>query len=126
MPAIYTVTTTLDFAASHIIEGHPGACARLHGHNWKVEVEAQAYSLDEIGVAVDFKTLKAAATKVIDKLDHYHLNDIPPFNTINPTAENVAAYLYQKIGAQLNSEHAKVTAVTLWETDRSRVRYYEE
>jgi 6-pyruvoyltetrahydropterin/6-carboxytetrahydropterin synthase len=126
MAAKYTLKVLTDFASAHTLKNYPGACSRMHGHNWKVELEIEASQLNEIGIAIDFKDMKKAANSVCDRLDHQYLNDIPPFNKINPTAENIAAYLYAEIGALINTDSVKVCAVTLWETDRACVRYTEE
>lgn len=121
----YTLKVTTDFAAAHSLRGYPGDCRRLHGHNWKVEVEVIATSLDECGMGIDFKAIKEATRTVIRELDHYHLNEIPPFDKINPTAENIAAYLFQGISRILDGERVRVGSVTLWETERACVRYQE-
>jgi len=125
MAAHYTLKVHTEFAAAHQLRGYAGNCARMHGHNWKIEVEITGTRLDEIGMVVDFKTMKQAAREVAGLLDHFYLNDIPPFDRINPTAENIAAWFYQEVGKRLNSEHARVSAVTLWETDRACVTYKE-
>ncbi len=98
----------------------------MHGHNWKVEVEVVATALDDIGMGIDFKQIKQAAREIAEKLDHRYLNEIEPFDTINPTAENIAAYFYRGLSEQLNNEQVRVDAVTLWETERACVRYSEE
>ena len=126
MAARYTMRIVTDFAAAHLLRGYPGACSRLHGHNWKVEVEALATALDDIGMGIDFKDLKAATLAVLDELDHRHLNEIAPFDRINPTAENIAAYLYGRVGEKVNNERVKISAITLWETERACVRYCED
>jgi len=126
MTARYTLKIVTDFAASHSLRNYEGACQRMHGHNWKIEVEATANKLNEAGMAVDFKVIKKAANQVIDGLDHYHLNDIPPFTEINPTAENIAAHLYTSIGSIVNTDTVKISAVTVWETERACARYTEE
>ncbi len=126
MTATYQLKVVTEFASAHTLRDYPGACSRMHGHNWKVELEALATKLDDIGMAVDFKTMKAAAKEVGDRLDHRYLNDLDPFTAVNPTAENIAAYMYREIAAILNSDTIRVEAVTLWETDRACVRYSEE
>jgi 6-pyruvoyltetrahydropterin/6-carboxytetrahydropterin synthase len=126
MAARYTLKVVTDFAAAHTLQDYPGACSRMHGHNWKVEVEVSASQLDDIGMAIDFKHIKQAAREVGGKLDHRYLNEIPPFDQVNPTAENIAAYLYKNIGDMINNEQIQVCAVTLWETERACVRYTEE
>jgi len=126
MPPRYTLKILTDFAASHLLRGYEGACSRLHGHNWKVEVEVVATALDAIGMGVDFKVIKAATRDVIDRLDHYNLNEIAPFDRINPTAENIAAFLYGELSKALNTDTVTVHAITLWETDRACVTYSED
>ncbi|MDH5423555.1 MAG: 6-carboxytetrahydropterin synthase QueD [Gammaproteobacteria bacterium] len=126
MSARYTLKVITEFASAHTLRDYPGACSRMHGHNWKVELEAVATKLDEVGMGVDFKQMKTIAREVGDRLDHHYLNEIEPFTEINPTAENIAAYLYREISKQLNSETITVSAVTLWETERACVRYSEE
>lgn len=125
MPALYTLTIHTDFSASHIIPGHRGKCARLHGHNWKVEVEVQTRTLNELGMAIDFQDIKSATKTLIEDLDHYHLNDLDAFKEVSPTAENIAAWLFTCLSQALNQTDIHVSAVTLWETDRCRVRYSE-
>jgi 6-pyruvoyltetrahydropterin/6-carboxytetrahydropterin synthase len=126
MPAQYTLRVITHFAAAHALRDYPGACHRLHGHNWKVEVEVTASELDELGMAIDFKAIKQAAQRVGGELDHQHLNEVPPFDRINPTAENMAAHLYRRLSEELDSAGVRVSAVTLWETERACVRYTEE
>jgi len=126
MAANYTLKVLTEFASAHTLREYPGACSRMHGHNWKVETEVIASALDDVGMGVDFKQMKAAANEIGDRLDHRYLNDLEPFDQINPTAENIAAYMYREISAKLNSDSVRVHAVTLWETDRACVRYCEE
>jgi 6-pyruvoyltetrahydropterin/6-carboxytetrahydropterin synthase len=115
-----------DFAAAHFLRGYEGECSRLHGHNWKVEVQVTTTTLDDVGMGMDFKVIKTATRELIGKLDHRNLNDIPPFDSINPTAENISAYLYRELSGTLNTEDIKVSSVTLWETDRACVTYTED
>lgn len=126
MAGIYTLKVLTEFASAHTLREYPGACARLHGHNWKVEVEVKARALDQHGMGVDFKVIKTAARDIGDRLDHRYLNDLEPFTEINPTAENIAAYFYRELVTALNNERIQVSSVTLWETDRACVRYAEE
>ena len=126
MAARYQLKIVTDFASAHTLRDYPGACSRMHGHNWKVELEAVATQLDDIGMGVDFKVMKQAAREVSAELDHRYLNELEPFREINPTAENIAAYMYKQISVRINSETIKVTALTLWETERACVRYSEE
>lgn len=123
MAATYTLKILTDFASAHTLRDYPGACSRMHGHNWKVEAEVIATELNEIGMAIDFKAIKTAAREIAGRLDHYYLNDIPPFDKINPTAENIASWFFDELGKQINSDTVTVSALTLWETDRACVTY---
>lgn len=125
MPGKYTLKIRTEIAASHIIEGHPGKCSRLHGHNWKIDVEVTTTRLDALGMGMDFSDLKAETKAVTEPLDHRHLNDLPGFAGINPTAENVAAYVYHEVGERLGKLGFQVARVTIWETDRASVTYSE-
>ncbi|MCF6210044.1 MAG: 6-carboxytetrahydropterin synthase QueD [Gammaproteobacteria bacterium] len=126
MTPMYSLNVVSDFASAHTLRDYPGACSRMHGHNWKVEAEVEASQLDEVGMAVDFKVIRQAVKKLTDRLDHYYLNEIPPFDEINPTAENIAAYLYRGLSEALNDGRIRVRAITLWETERACVRYSED
>ena len=126
MSVKYTLKVVSDFASAHTLRGYPGACSRMHGHNWKVETEVEASSLDETGMAIDFKTIRQATIELTDKLDHRYLNEIAPFDTINPTAENIAAYIYKGLSKTLNSDSVRIKTITLWETERACVRYTED
>ena len=122
----YTMKILLDFAAAHLLRDYDGVCNRLHGHNWKVEVLVTATELDDVGMGMDFKVIKDATRQLIGKLDHRNLNDIPPFDKINPTAENISEYLYSELSGMLNTDGIKVSAVTLWVTDRASVTFTED
>lgn len=126
MSSIYTLKILADFASAHTLRDYPGDCSRMHGHNWKIEVEVTATELNNHGMGMDFKTIKTATRKLAKTLDHRYLNDIPPFDTVNPTAENIAQYFYQSLSKTINIETAKISGVTLWETDRACVRYSED
>jgi 6-pyruvoyltetrahydropterin/6-carboxytetrahydropterin synthase len=126
MSSTYTLKILADFASAHTLRDYPGDCSRMHGHNWKLEVEVTAISLNNHGMGMDFKTIKTATRELAKTLDHRYLNDIPPFDSINPTAENIAQYFYQNLSKTLNIDTAKISGVTLWETDRACVRYSED
>ena len=126
MPERYDLKILTDFASAHTLRDYPGDCSRMHGHNWKVEVEVKASRLDEVGMGIDFKVMKQAARNIAKRLDHRYLNDIDPFSEENPTAENIARYFYNELSKMINSDQVTVNAVTLWETERACVRYSQE
>lgn len=126
MPARYTIKIVTDFSAAHYLRNYEGKCARLHGHNWKIEVEIVAKTLDDVGMGIDFQDVKAETKTLLEGLDHYNLNDMPPFDKINPTAENLSAFIYKSLAEKINNERIKVSAITVWETERACVRYEED
>jgi len=126
MGARYTLKIVTDFAAAHTLRDYPGACSRMHGHNWKIEVEVTASALDAVGMGIDFKEVRKAARTVAERLDHQYLNEISPFDKLNPTAENIAAYLFRSIAGEINDDRVALKAITLWETERACVHYTED
>ena len=122
---MFVLKIVTDFAAAHSLRDYPGNCSRLHGHNWGVEVKVQSEVLDETGIAIDFREIKNQTKEVANRLDHYYLNDIKPFDKINPTAENIAKYFFDELKKLINTDTVSVKEVTIWETPRSAVTYSE-
>ncbi len=122
---MFELTTIVDFEAAHRLPDYPGKCSRLHGHNWRVEVTVAGRELDGLGMLIDFRVLKQEVARVIDTLDHYYLNEIEPFRSVNPTAENIAAYVYRELAGRLPAGVA-VQAVKVWESPHSAAVYREE
>ncbi|MFP4251549.1 MAG: 6-carboxytetrahydropterin synthase QueD [Guyparkeria sp.] len=120
---IYTLTTEVEFAAAHRLHGYDGNCARLHGHNWRVVIEVSGRQLDEVGMVVDFKVIRARAREIAKRLDHAYLNEVPPFDSVNPTAEHIAAYFHRSLAAGFDTDAYRVSAVTVWENDRSSATF---
>ena len=106
-----------DFAAAHQLRNFRGNCEKLHGHNWKVEVILSGDKLNEAGLLIDFREVKEATDRILKELDHSFLNDLPQFKNENPSSENIAAYLFEKLSGELNDNHLKITRVTAWESD---------
>lgn len=121
---MFELTTIVDFEAAHRLADYPGKCSRLHGHNWRVEVTVTGSALDGLGMLVDFRVLKQEVGKVIETLDHYYLNDIEPFRAQNPTAENIARYVYCELVGTLPAGVA-VAQVKVWESPHSAAVYRE-
>tara|TARA_B100001939_G_C16417776_1_gene395188 strand:- start:132 stop:500 length:369 start_codon:yes stop_codon:yes gene_type:complete len=122
---MYTLTTMVEFSSAHTLVGHSGPCKKMHGHNWKVEVEITGQKLDKIGMVVDFKEIRKATNLVVDELDHEFLNNLEPFSEDNPTAENIARYIFTKLSEEFSNKNVKVNSIKLWETDKSAVSYKE-
>jgi 6-pyruvoyltetrahydropterin/6-carboxytetrahydropterin synthase len=122
---MYELKVITDFAAAHQLRNFRGECERLHGHNWRIEVVLSGDRLNEAGLLIDFRDVKTAANRILEDLDHSYLNDLPQFKDENPSSENIAAYLFQRLSSELNSGHLKVTKVTAWESDSACASYGE-
>ena len=122
---MFVLKIVTDFASAHSLRNYPGDCSRLHGHNWGVEVMVFSNKLDETGIAIDFREIKKQTKVVAKRLDHQYLNEIKPFDALNPTAENIAKYFFEEVGLLINNQDVRVKEVTIWETPRASVTYSE-
>ncbi|MDC1046440.1 6-carboxytetrahydropterin synthase QueD [Candidatus Pseudothioglobus singularis] len=122
---MFVLKIVTDFASAHSLRNYLGDCSRLHGHNWQVEVSVCSQVLDDNGIAIDFREIKKETKLVIKRVDHQYLNEIEPFDVLNPTAENIAKYSFDEVGLLVNNENVKVKDVVIWETLRSAVTYSE-
>jgi len=122
----YELSIETHFSAAHQLRGYDGDCARLHGHNWHVKLYVECSELDALGMGVDYKIIKRELKAALDAWDHYHLNDIPPFDTINPTSENVARVLCERMQQRLNDDRIRVSRVEIAETCTARVVFWPD
>ncbi len=121
MHELYVKTS---FAAAHHLRGYKGDCKRVHGHNFHVKVIFRVDKLNKIGIGKDFKELKKEINFFLDKLDHYTLNDLKPFEQDNPTAENIAIWLFESLSEKINSRNLKVHSVQIEESEKYGTIYY--
>ena len=119
---MYILSIETTFSAAHQIKGHKGSCKRLHGHNWKVHVEICTDQLNDIGIAIDFKDLHKLTREILQEFDHQYINEMPAFKEINPTAENLARYIYEKMEQKL-PDPVRMIQVSLWEGEKNCVRF---
>jgi len=121
---MFEVTVEQTFAAGHALRNYRGKCENVHGHNYRVQVTVQGEQLDSIGLLVDFVELKRAMKAAIEYLDHRFINDLEPFDKINPSAENIAKYFHDSIAATMTTENpVRLSQVKVWETDTSSAVY---
>jgi 6-pyruvoyltetrahydropterin/6-carboxytetrahydropterin synthase len=120
---MYQVSIQTCFSAAHRLRNYNGLCENLHGHNWKVEATVAAETLDCAGMVIDFSILKQKLQQILDVLDHQYLNEIDPFNDLNPSSENLAAYLFERLTNALHDTPAQLVSVSVWESDRAKATY---
>jgi 6-pyruvoyltetrahydropterin/6-carboxytetrahydropterin synthase len=122
---MFEATIEETFAAGHALRNYRGKCENVHGHNYRAEVTIEGAELNAIGLLVDFVELKRVVHAVLDRMDHQWLNDFPPFDALNPSAENMAKYIYDEVSAGLKTkEGVRVASVRLWETDTASATYF--
>ena len=122
---MYEVYVDETFAAAHNLRGYKGKCEDLHGHNYKVRVTLEGKELDSVGLLYDFVHLKQVIHGVIGALDHKYLNELKPFDVLNPSAENLAKYLYEETSKQMRAAPygTRIASITVWETDVTSATY---
>jgi len=113
------------FSAGHHLRDYPGDCEKPHGHNWSVEVTVRAHELDQLGMGVDFRTVKDAVSQIMATLDHRDLNDHPAFLDQNPSSENIAVYIYNSLKKPLSDKRYNLYSVMVGETPSTGVIYRE-
>lgn len=123
---MFELTVRTHFAAAHILRGYPGKCSRPHGHNFGVHVTVEGPELGPVGMLMDFVELKRRVTALVDgELDHTDLNAHPAFAKDNPTAENIARFVYRQLAPDL-PDGVSLQRVTIWESERASASYRED
>jgi len=125
---VFEISKDFVFSAAHQIRFHGGKCERLHGHNWRVRVHAQASELNRIGMVIDFADLQRLVAEIGQRFDHQNVNEVPPFDQVNTTAELLAKFFYTEANARLvATEGGRVTVskVDVWENEGSLATYRE-
>jgi len=120
---MYHISVEQHFDAAHFLRGYRGKCEALHGHRYRVVVKVKASELDDIGLAYDFVELKQYLGGIISRFDHICLNDVPPFDKINPSAENIASTIFNELQPKLAEAPISVSCVEVWESPQTGVSY---
>jgi 6-pyruvoyltetrahydropterin/6-carboxytetrahydropterin synthase len=123
---MYELKIVTSFSAAHRLENFYGKCEALHGHNWKVEVFLKGEKLDGAGLLQDFGVVKARTRELLEEIDHKYLNELPAFSQQNPSSENLAFFLFQRLSDMLNRDGVRVSRVSVWESDTSCASYFQE
>src|SRR3978361_712137 len=125
---MYQLTKSVTFDAAHLLRDYVGKCANLHAHTYKLERAIAGEKVDEVGMVYDFYDLKKLMQGVVDQLDHHFINEVPPYDEINPTAENLAYQIYQTLRQDLTAQNPrlKLKYVQIWETPSASATYSED
>ena len=122
---MYDITVKTGFAAAHQLRLYDGKYENLHGHNWTAQVTVEADDLDPIGVGIDFVKLKAMVEKNLSELDYHNINEVPPFDEQNPSAENIARWLFLKLKVEVNTNSTRIKRVEIFEMEGCGASYFE-
>ncbi len=124
---MFEITVEETFAAGHFLRNYRGKCENLHGHNYKVEVTLAGRELDAAGLLLDFVEVKRLLRELAERFDHKLLNDVPPFDQLNPTAETIARHFYEELKRALEGtphrDRVRVARVRVWETETTSAAY---
>ena len=120
---MFEICVDYTFAAGHALRGYKGKCENVHGHNYKVRVPVAGEKLNSIGLLMDFVDLRGAIKALVERLDHRFMNDLEPFDKLNPSAENMAKYFCDELGPRVKDQGLRVQAVTVWETDTTSATF---
>jgi len=118
----YELFITADFSAAHNLREYKGKCERLHGHNWRVDLRLAGDHLDAEGLLLDFTEAKRILGEVLERFDHRYLNEVEPFDRLQPSSETIARVVAEAVAERLPAS-VRVVSVTAWESDRCAATY---
>ncbi len=120
---MYEIIVEQWFEAAHFLRGYQGKCENVHGHRYIIKVRLKAKQLNDIGLVYDFTDIKAHLREILGRFDHHLLNDITPFDQINPSAENISKTIYDELKKKLIGEPVNISAVEAWENPQQGIVY---
>jgi 6-pyruvoyltetrahydropterin/6-carboxytetrahydropterin synthase len=120
---MYQISVEQDFDAAHFLRDYHGKCEALHGHHFRVVIKVESSAVNDIGIAYDFIELKHHLADILARFDHTCLNDVPPFDKINPSSENIASTIYEELQPKLARAPVSISCVEVWESPQSGVAY---
>lgn len=128
---MFEVSAYSHFDAAHFLREYLGKCANIHGHRWKVEISLRGAILNEQGILIDFMDVKAMLKQVLDEFDHKLINDVQPFDKLNPTAENIAKYIFDVMASrlrlgELTGTDISIVRVSVWESEAACATYSDQ
>jgi len=122
---MWEISSETVVAAAHQLRLAPGEGERFYGYNWRIKATVRAAELDARGFVMDFNELAPILRAIVEPYEHVFLNEIPPFDDVNPTAENIARVVFQNLSTKVNDARVHVALVEVWENDTCAARYSE-
>ncbi len=122
---MFEISIQSTFSAAHRLRDYQGDCETLHGHNWKVAVTVESSGLNPVGLGIDFRELKQKTAIILAQLDHTCLNEHPYFQTVNPSSEHIAQFLFHELKKEINTPQVRLKKVAVWESENAWVTYAE-
>ncbi|HOO46293.1 MAG TPA: 6-carboxytetrahydropterin synthase QueD [Deltaproteobacteria bacterium] len=119
---MFTARVRDSFSSAHRLRGYEGDCERLHGHNYRVEAVVESAEVDAMGIVMDFRDMKNLLKEALSALDHHYLNELPAFEEINPSAENIAKHIFTSLSARIQPP-VRLKEVVVWENESCSVSY---
>ena len=120
---MYEIAVESHFDAAHFLRGYRGKCEAMHGHRFRVVARISAAGLDNDGMAYDFTDLKKHLNGILDKFDHTCINEVPPFDEINPSSEHLAVAIYKELKMKLAGAPVSISGIEVWESPQSCATY---
>jgi len=121
---MFEITTETHFSAAHRLRNYKGPCENLHGHNWLVKATVKCTQLDERGIGIDFRDLKNSLKEIANGFDHKDLNSVLDPLDINPSSENIARYIFEKLQDSLKNTDVTVSRIEVYETPGNCAAYF--
>jgi 6-pyruvoyltetrahydropterin/6-carboxytetrahydropterin synthase len=120
---MFKIKISTQFSAAHFLRNYKGKCESLHGHNWKVEVLVSSLKLNSSGMVMDFGELKKITQTALEELDHKNISELDYFKDHNPSSEEIARYIFNKLKDQISAKDCQLEQIRVWETDTSCAVY---
>ena len=119
----YIIRVEARFESAHNLREYYGKPEPLHGHSWKVEAKFVCKKLNKEDFGVDYVVAERAIQELASRFDHKYINEIPPFDKLNPTSENIAKWFFKELDKPEIRQNSVLDEVIVWEGPTAYVAY---
>ena len=120
---MFLLNVKAHYDAAHFLRNYHGKCEKLHGHRYEVEAGMAFDDVGEGGMAYDFGEAKRILRAIAGRLDHENINELEPFTTVEPSAENQARWIFEQMRGELGELGPHLAYVRVWETPNQYAQY---